>query len=155
MKLLAVQFFSVPCHLLSLTPQISPSTPYFRTPSAYVPPSMWQTKFHTRTKQQAKLEFYTFQSLYSWTSHRKTKDSAPTGSRHCLSLACSWYLLQAVLVCRCRYGIWELAALSADGRRVPLSSCTVAAFVPQKSRSNVVPILHLCECLALLQELKS
>ena len=86
MKLPAVQFFPVSCHLLSLTPQISPSTSYFQTPSAYVPPSMRETKFHTHTTQRAKLESYTFQSLYSWTSHRKTKDSAPKGSRHCLSL---------------------------------------------------------------------
>ena len=35
--------------------QISSSTPYFRTPSANLPPSAWETKFHTRTKQQAKL----------------------------------------------------------------------------------------------------
>ena len=33
--------------------QIFSSTPYFQTPSAYVPPSMWATKFHTHTKQQA------------------------------------------------------------------------------------------------------
>ena len=30
------------------------STPYSQTPSAHVPPSMWATKFHTHTKQQAK-----------------------------------------------------------------------------------------------------
>jgi hypothetical protein len=31
------------------------STPYSQTLSAYVPPSMWATKFHTNSKQQAKL----------------------------------------------------------------------------------------------------
>jgi len=31
--------------------------PYSQTLSAYVPPSMWATKFHTHTKQQAKLHF--------------------------------------------------------------------------------------------------
>ena len=31
------------------------STPCSQTPSAYVPPSMWETKFHTHTKQPAKL----------------------------------------------------------------------------------------------------
>jgi hypothetical protein len=31
----------------SLLGQIFPSTPYSQTPSAYVPPSMWATKFHT------------------------------------------------------------------------------------------------------------
>ena len=27
------------------------STPYSQTPSAYVPPAMWETKFHTHTQQ--------------------------------------------------------------------------------------------------------
>ena len=35
--------------------QISSSAANFQTPSAYVPPSIWTTKFHTHTKQQAKL----------------------------------------------------------------------------------------------------
>ena len=40
-----------------LGPKIFSSTPYSRTPPAYVPPSVWATKFHTHTKQQAKLYF--------------------------------------------------------------------------------------------------
>ena len=39
----------------SLLGQIFSSTPYSRTPSSCVPPSMSATKFHTHTKQQAKL----------------------------------------------------------------------------------------------------
>ena len=39
----------------SLLGQNIPSTPYSQTPSAYVPPSMSATKFHTHTKQEAKL----------------------------------------------------------------------------------------------------
>ena len=35
--------------------QIFSSTPNSQTTAAYVPPSMWATKFHTHTKQQAKL----------------------------------------------------------------------------------------------------
>jgi len=31
------------------------STQFSQTPPAYVPPCMWQTKFHTHTKQQEKL----------------------------------------------------------------------------------------------------
>ena len=40
--------------------QIFPSTPYSQTPAAYVPPSMWATKFHTHTKRQTKLYFCIF-----------------------------------------------------------------------------------------------
>jgi hypothetical protein len=39
----------------SLLTQISSSAPYSRTPSVFVPPSVWETKFHTHTKQQVKL----------------------------------------------------------------------------------------------------
>ena len=42
---------------LSLLGKILSSTPYSQTPSAYVPPSMSATKFHTHTKQQGKLYF--------------------------------------------------------------------------------------------------
>ena len=41
--------------------QISSSAPYFRTPSAYVPPSMWETKFQTHTKQ-VKSQFFLSES---------------------------------------------------------------------------------------------
>jgi hypothetical protein len=39
----------------SLLGTIFPSTPYSQTPSAYVPPLKWATKFPTHRKQQAKL----------------------------------------------------------------------------------------------------
>ena len=35
--------------------QISSSEPYSETSSAFVPPSMWATKFHTHAKQKVKL----------------------------------------------------------------------------------------------------
>ena len=41
----------------SLLGLIFSSTPYSQTPSAYVPPSTSATKFHTHTKQLAKLQF--------------------------------------------------------------------------------------------------
>jgi hypothetical protein len=47
MKLLIMKFSLLPCYLVPLRPK----------PSAYVPPSMSATKFHTHTKQQAKLRF--------------------------------------------------------------------------------------------------
>ena len=55
---------------------ISSSAPYSQKPSAHVPSSMCETKFHTHTKQQAKLEFCIFQSLQFWIENWKTKGSA-------------------------------------------------------------------------------
>jgi len=43
------------CSFLHSTAQILSSTLYSQTPSAYISPSMSATKFHTHTKQQAKL----------------------------------------------------------------------------------------------------
>ena len=56
--------------------QISSSAPCSRTPSAYIPPSTWEAKFHTHTKQQATLWFCIFQSLCFWiqTGRQKTRD---------------------------------------------------------------------------------
>ena len=47
-KLLITYFSPLPCHLVRLRPKYSPQT-YSQTPSAYVPPSMSATKFHTHT----------------------------------------------------------------------------------------------------------
>jgi hypothetical protein len=40
-------------YLVPLRPKYSPQHPIL--PSAYIPPSMWATKFHDHTKQQTKL----------------------------------------------------------------------------------------------------
>jgi len=45
-----MQFSPVPCYLVPLSPNIFLSS-YSQTHSTYVPPSMWETKFHTHTKQ--------------------------------------------------------------------------------------------------------
>jgi hypothetical protein len=38
-----------------------PQHPFFKHPqSIYVPPSKWETKFHTHTVQLTKLQFYIF-----------------------------------------------------------------------------------------------
>ena len=61
--------------------QIFSSTPFSQTPSASFPPAMSATKFHTRTKQQAKLQFYISWSLNFWIATWKTKDSASNNSK--------------------------------------------------------------------------
>ena len=54
-KALRYVVFSIPLLLRLSYAQISFSAPYSRTPSAHVSPSIWETKFYTPTKQQAKL----------------------------------------------------------------------------------------------------
>ena len=54
-KLLIMLFSQLPRYLVPLRPKYSPQHPILKTPSAYVPPSMLATKFHTHTKQQTKL----------------------------------------------------------------------------------------------------
>ena len=49
--------FSTPVTSSLLGQNILLSTLLSLTPSAYIPPSMWATKFHTHTKQQARLQF--------------------------------------------------------------------------------------------------
>jgi hypothetical protein len=49
-KVLMMQFSPLPCYHIPLRSR------YSRTPSAYVPPSVWATKFHTHT-HQTKLQF--------------------------------------------------------------------------------------------------
>ena len=43
------------CYLIPRRPKYSSQHPILKEPSAYVPPLMWGNKFHTHTKQQAKL----------------------------------------------------------------------------------------------------
>ena len=53
-KLLIMLLSLLPVPSSVLGPNILPAS-YSQKSSAYVPPSMWATKFHTHTKQQAKL----------------------------------------------------------------------------------------------------
>jgi len=48
------------------------STPCYQIPSIYDPPLVWETKFHTHTKQEVKSRFWKFQYLNFW--ERKWKD---------------------------------------------------------------------------------
>ena len=56
--------FSTPLLSRPSQAQVSSSPPCFQTSSGYVTPSVWKTKIHTHTKQQAKLHFCTSLSLY-------------------------------------------------------------------------------------------
>jgi hypothetical protein len=53
--LLFKYFSPLSCYLLPLRPKYSPQRSIKKTPSPYVPPSMWSFKFHTHTKKQAKI----------------------------------------------------------------------------------------------------
>jgi hypothetical protein len=59
MKLLIMECSPSSCHFL-LYVQIFSSAPCSQTPSIYVLPLMWETKFYTNTKQQVKLQFFMF-----------------------------------------------------------------------------------------------
>jgi hypothetical protein len=52
MTLLIMQSSPASLHFLSLRSKYSP-----QTPSTYVLPLLWKTKFHTHTKRQVKLQF--------------------------------------------------------------------------------------------------
>jgi hypothetical protein len=56
---LIMQLRPLPCYLVPLRPKYSSKT-YSQTPSAYVPPSVTATKFHTHIKQQIELQFCMF-----------------------------------------------------------------------------------------------
>ena len=72
--------------------QISSSSLYSHTPSAYVSPTMCVNKPRTHTQQQAKLQFCISSSLNFWIANCKTKYSAPTDSMRSLSPICSLFL---------------------------------------------------------------
>jgi len=58
-------------------------------PSANVAPLKRETKFHTRAKQQAKLQFCKFLSFYSWIVNGQSKGSGPRRSRRTANVVCS------------------------------------------------------------------
>ena len=66
-------------HYVVFSTPLSPRCSYAQIPSSapYVPPSMWQTKFDTNTKQ-AKFSYF-------WRANWKTKDSAPNDCKDFLT----------------------------------------------------------------------
>ena len=78
-KTLIIQSSPLFCYLVHHQAQILSSVP-----STYVPPWMWETKFHTHSKQQAKLKFCISYPLYILVGDCSAKDSAKNDSRHSL-----------------------------------------------------------------------
>jgi hypothetical protein len=74
--------FSTPLLPVPSQAQISSSAFYSLTPSTYIHLSMCEIKFHTHTKQQAKLCFCITPPLYFWIASWKTTDSASNDSKH-------------------------------------------------------------------------
>ena len=58
-KFLIMQFAPFCCYLVPHRPKYLPDHPTLLKPSAYVPPSLWETRFHAHA-EQAKLYFGTF-----------------------------------------------------------------------------------------------
>jgi len=50
-----MQISLLPCYLVPLWPKYSPQHSYFPSPSAFVPPSMWKTKFHSHKKTRGRI----------------------------------------------------------------------------------------------------
>ena len=85
--------FSTPLSPHSSQAKIPSSAPYSQTPSAYVPPSKWDTKFHTHTEQQAKLQFCVSQSVHFLITHHiyRCWNWLPSAHQHslCIETCCS------------------------------------------------------------------
>ena len=81
LMLLIMQFSPISCYPVRLRPKYSPQIPYSQTPPDYVSPSMWATKFHTHTIQQAKLQFCVSKYLYFWIAKWKKTLGAEFGWR--------------------------------------------------------------------------
>lgn len=67
--------FSIPLLSRPFQAKILSSVSYVRKQSAYIPPTMLETQFHSQTKRQAKLYFFRpiFYRLYFWVSNCKTQ----------------------------------------------------------------------------------
>ena len=93
-------FLHSPVNLSLLGPNILLSTLPSNT-LTHTLPSMWATKFHTHTQQQAKLWFCISQSFYFWIANwQTTKDSALNDSKHSLTKSALNFFLNRILNCQ-------------------------------------------------------
>ena len=91
MTLLITQYLV--CHyLFPLRPKYLRHHPILEHSQPIFLPLMWETKFHTHTKQQAKLQFCIFWCVWPSVASGKTEVSGTNGSRHSGSLICSLFL---------------------------------------------------------------
>jgi hypothetical protein len=84
MQFLIMKFSPLPCYLFTLRPKYSPQHPILKHPQpTSVPPSIWDTKFHTRTKQQEKSRFcILYFILYILDSKRNVDTNDVTSHRY-------------------------------------------------------------------------
>jgi hypothetical protein len=80
------------CYLIIPHRPTTSSAPYSPTSSAYIPPSMWETKFHISTKKQTKLYSFIFESSDFVIANWKTRDFILNDSKHFMASNCSYFL---------------------------------------------------------------
>jgi len=105
LMLLIMQFSPLSCYSVHLRSKYSP-----QTPSDYVSPSMWATKFHTHTIQQAILQFCISKYLYFWVAKWKKT----LGAAYYLIWLKKWWRQRIILnkyiyvsgIVRCIVAVW-------------------------------------------------
>ena len=109
---------------------------------------MWQTKLHTHTGQQAKLQFCIFQSSYFWKANRNTKYWTSWSVAFC---ELDWEMLLLVSL---RANTLHLLMYTLEHYEQGLALCTVCSvcvcLVRQCGDSTVrFGIVHCVQCLCV------
>ena len=84
---------------LSLLGPMSSSVPYSQTPSAYVPPSMWEAKLHSHINNRQNQNSVLYYPSIFWTTNWKTKASGVNSSRHSLGSSALNFFTNAISIC--------------------------------------------------------